>query len=127
MQDVIETLKESVNKYGWDGDWFIRATKDNGEELGSKKNEEGQIFLNAQVWAVISNITDEQKKHKAMESVKKYLLKDYGALLLYPAYTKPQKDIGYITRYAPGLKRKRRRLHSCSHVGSLGVCFNEGC
>lgn len=103
-KDVMETLKESVNKYAWDGEWFIRATKDNGEEVGSKKNDEGKIFLNAQTWAVISNITDDERKIKAMESVKQYLLKDYGALLLYPAYTKPQKDIGYITRYAPGLR-----------------------
>jgi cellobiose phosphorylase len=103
-RDVLDTLRTSVNKFAWDGEWFIRATKDNGEKLGSKENEEGFIFLNAQTWAVISNITDEERKKKAMESVKKYLLKDYGALLLYPAYTKPRSDIGYITRYAPGLR-----------------------
>ncbi|WP_434223511.1 GH36-type glycosyl hydrolase domain-containing protein [Fervidobacterium gondwanense] len=103
-KDTLEVLKESVNRYAWDGEWFIRATKDDGEEIGSKKNEEGFIFLNAQTWAVISDITDEERKIRAMESVKKYLLKDYGALLLYPAYTKPRSDIGYITRYAPGLR-----------------------
>ncbi|QAV32634.1 Cellobiose phosphorylase [Fervidobacterium changbaicum] len=103
-KDVLEVLRDSVNKYAWDGEWFIRATKDDGEKLGSKENEEGFIFLNAQTWAVISDITDEERKRKAMESVKKYLLKDFGALLLYPAYTKPRSDIGYITRYAPGLR-----------------------
>ncbi|MFN3327797.1 MAG: GH36-type glycosyl hydrolase domain-containing protein, partial [Fervidobacterium pennivorans] len=75
-RDVLDTLRTSVNKFAWDGEWFIRATKDNGEKLGSKENEEGFIFLNAQTWAVISNITDEGRKKKAMESVKKYLLKD---------------------------------------------------
>jgi len=103
-KDTIETLRDSVNKFSWDGEWFMRATKDNGEKVGSKENDEGFIFLNAQTWAVISDITDEERKRKAMESVKKYLLRDYGALLLYPAYTKPRTDIGYITRYAPGLR-----------------------
>src|SRR5690606_28391076 len=37
-----------------------------------------------------------------MDAVSKYLLKKNGALLLYPAYTKPDKMIGYLSRYAPG-------------------------
>jgi cellobiose phosphorylase len=31
-------------------------------------------------------------------------LKDYGTLLNYPAFTKPRPDVGYVTRYAPGLR-----------------------
>ena len=38
-----------------------------------------------------------------MDSVTKYLLKKNGtALLLSPAYTKPDEMIGYLSRYAPG-------------------------
>ena len=37
-----------------------------------------------------------------MDNVTKYLLKDYGTLLLQPEFTKVRRDIGYITRYAPG-------------------------
>ncbi|SKA87307.1 Cellobiose phosphorylase [Clostridium sp. USBA 49] len=103
-KDVLETLKFSINKYGWDGEWYIQATTDNWEKVGSKENEEGKIFLNPQIWAVISGIADKDKAEKSMEAVTKYLLKDYGALLLHPAYTKPRTDIGYITRYAPGLR-----------------------
>ena len=32
------------------------------------------------------------------------MLKDYGTLLNYPAFTKPRTDVGYVTRYAPGLR-----------------------
>lgn len=97
-------LKEDFNKYAWDGEWFLQATNDLGEKIGSKENKEGKIFLNPQIWAVISDITTEERKKKAMESVEKYLLRDYGALLLYPEYRSPQSEIGYITRYAPGLR-----------------------
>ncbi|WDU84636.1 GH36-type glycosyl hydrolase domain-containing protein [Caloramator sp. Dgby_cultured_2] len=103
-RDVIENLKEAINKYGWDGEWYLQATTDGWEKVGSKENEEGKIFLNPQLWAVISGIADDDRAKIAMDSVTKYLLKDYGALLLYPAYTKPRTDIGYITRYAPGLR-----------------------
>jgi cellobiose phosphorylase len=103
-RDVMQSRKDAVNEYAWDGEWFIRATKDDGGKIGSKENEEGQIFLNAQTWAVISDITDSERKTVAMDSVGRILLKDFGALLLYPAFTKPAPDIGYITRYAPGLR-----------------------
>lgn len=39
-----------------------------------------------------------------MDSVTKYLLKDYGTLLNYPSFTQPRPDVGYVTRYAPGLR-----------------------
>jgi cellobiose phosphorylase len=55
-------------------------------------------------WAVISGIADMTRSQAAMDSVTKYLLKDYGTLLNYPAFTKPRPDVGYVTRYAPGLR-----------------------
>ncbi|MCX7610730.1 MAG: glycosyl transferase family 36, partial [Ignavibacterium sp.] len=95
-------LKKAFDKYAWDGNWFFRATKDNGEKIGSSTNSEGKIYLNAQTWSVISGIAEDDKKLKAMSSVTKYLLKKNGCLLLTPAYTKPDEMIGYLSRYAPG-------------------------
>jgi cellobiose phosphorylase len=95
-------LKNAFEKYAWDGEWYYRATKDSGEKIGSNENIEGRIFLNPQTWAVISNIADEDRKIKAMESVSKHLMGNNGALLLQPAYTIPDKYIGYLSRYAPG-------------------------
>lgn len=97
-----EKLKEAFNEHAWDGEWFYRATKDNGEKIGSKENKEGKIYLNAQSWAVISGITSKERTEKALESVQKFLLKKNGPLLLYPAYTEPDEMIGYLSRYAPG-------------------------
>lgn len=103
-EDVMQTLKESFEKYGWDGKWYLQATTDGFEKIGSNENEEGKIFLNPQLWSLISSIGDSQRAVTAMENVTEYLLRDYGALLLAPAYTAPRTDIGYITRYAPGLR-----------------------
>ena len=95
-------LKDTFNKYAWEGEWFFRATKDNGKKIGSKSNDEGRIYLNAQTWSVISGIAKSDKSKRAMDAVTKNLLKKNGPLLLYPAYTKPDKMIGYLSRYAPG-------------------------
>lgn len=101
---VRDLLKESINKYGWDGDWYLQATTDDGLELGSKENEEGWIYLNPQIWAVISGIADDERAERCLDAVEEYLHRDYGTLLLYPAYSKVREDIGYISRYAPGLR-----------------------
>ncbi|MCK9280559.1 MAG: glycosyl transferase family 36 [Melioribacteraceae bacterium] len=99
---VAEKLKNAVEEYGWDGEWYWRASKDNGELIGSRNSPEGKIFLNAQTWSVLSGIGSEERQLQAMESAEKNLLKDNGALLLAPAYSKPDNYIGYLSRYAPG-------------------------
>jgi len=118
-----EELKLAINKYGWDGEWFIRAFKDNGEPIGSKSCEEGKIFLNAQSWAIINNSAEEDKKEKAYESMKKYLFREYGPLLLYPAYTKPDPQIGYLTRYAPGVRENGGLYTHAGCWAVLAVCI----
>lgn len=95
-------LKKAFDNYAWDSEWFWRATKDDGKKIGSKTSPEGKIYLNAQTWSVISGIAENNKKKKAMDSVTKHLLKKNGCLLLSPAYSAPDKMIGYLSRYAPG-------------------------
>ncbi|MEJ5223502.1 MAG: glycosyl transferase family 36 [Anaerolineales bacterium] len=102
--DVRASLKDAFERYGWDGNWYMQATTDDGLPLGSHVNDEGKIFLMPNIWAVMSGIADDARAHTAMESVTQYLLKDYGTLLNYPAFTRPRPDVGYVTRYAPGLR-----------------------
>lgn len=101
---IRESLKGALNRHGWDGEWYLQATTDDGLLLGSKENEEGKIFLMPNNWAVISGTADAARAKAAMASVTDYLLKDYGTLLNYPAFTKSRPDVGYVTRYAPGLR-----------------------
>ncbi len=99
---IADQLKSAFDKYAWDGEWYVRATKDSGESIGSSACKEGKIYLNAQTWAVLSKIGDKERNEIALKSLKKYLLKKNGPLLLSPAYTKPDKYIGYLSRYAAG-------------------------
>jgi cellobiose phosphorylase len=101
---VRENMKVAFNQHGWDGKWYLQATTDDGLLLGSEENEEGKIFLMPNIWAVMSGMATEERAQTAMASVTQYLLKDYGTLLNYPAFTEPRPDIGYVTRYAPGLR-----------------------
>lgn len=99
-----EALKEATNTHAWDGEWYWRATTDSGRVLGSKDSAEGKIFLNAQTWAVLSGLAPVERAKVALTSARKHLYQPYGPLLLAPAYTQPDPEIGYLTRYAPGLR-----------------------
>jgi len=99
-----EALKKAINTYGWDGEWFWRASKDSGDLIGSHQNSEGKIYLNPQTWAVLAHDTTPERQQKALSSAEKYLLKDFGPLLFLPAYQKPDEMIGYLSRYAPGVR-----------------------
>jgi len=92
-----EYIKSAVNKYAWDGEWYIRLFADGEEELipiGSSKNEEGKIWLNAQSWAVISGVAEGERAQICMESVEKYLMSEYGPIIVAPSYSKLDRHVG---------------------------------
>lgn len=99
-----DALREALNTTGWDGDWYWRATLDDGTVLGSAKADQGRIFLNAQTWAVLHQVADPYRARSIMDAVDKHLLKGSGPLLFTPAYDKPDPRVGYLTRYAPGTR-----------------------
>ncbi len=95
-------LFDAVNTHAWDGAWFRRATRDDGSWLGSSGSDAGRIYLNPQVWAVMTQGSTPERLDAAWSSVKRELLTEYGPLLLAPAYATPDESIGYITRYPKG-------------------------
>ncbi len=97
-------LVDAINKYAWDGAWYQRGTLDDGSVFGSSTNRVGRIFLNAQTWAVLNDVAPPERAALAMDALRKHLVSEAGALLLAPAYDRPVPEIGYITRYAPGLR-----------------------
>lgn len=103
-QSEYEKVSEAINTHCWDGEWYIRGTNDEGEVIGSSKNDEGKIFLNTQSWAVISGVARGERALKCMDSVVKYLDTPKGPKMLDPAYTKIDLRIGLATRCVPGKK-----------------------
>jgi len=99
-----EELVAAINEYGWDGKWYLRATLDDGSKLGSAECQVGKVFLNAQTWAILNDVAPEERATQCWAAVREHLVTKAGALLLAPAFDQPNPKIGYITRYAPGLR-----------------------
>jgi len=99
-----ESLRRAVEEHAWDGNWYIAGTDDLGRPFGSHSRPRGQIFLNPQTWAVLTDIASADRAKQALAAAKERLVKPFGALLLDPAYDEVDPYVGYITRYAPGLR-----------------------
>jgi len=104
-QSHVDEMRIAINKYGWDGEWFLRAYDFYGNKIGSNENEEGKIFIESNGWCSMALFDKEDKKViKALDSVKKYLDCDYGIILNYPSFTKYYIELGEISTYPEGYK-----------------------
>jgi cyclic beta-1,2-glucan synthetase len=99
-------LEASLDREGWDGDWYRRAFFDDGAPLGSAANEECRIDSISQSWAVLSGAADPEKARRAMDSLESRLLRreDRLLLLLTPPFDRTPLDVGYIKGYPPGIR-----------------------
>ncbi len=99
-------MKLALEKEAWDGDWYRRATFDDGTWLGSKTNLECRIDSIVQSWAVLSGAGDPDRAAKAMESISANLVRqdDGLARLFWPPFDKTPLDPGYIRGYPPGVR-----------------------
>ena len=104
-EKCVEDMVEAVKKHGWDGDWYLRAYDYFGRKVGSKENEEGQIFIESQGWCTMAGIgLEEGMVQKALDSVKERLDCEHGIVLNNPAFTKYLVEYGEISSYPAGYK-----------------------
>lgn len=105
-EKILQDLKISLNKEGWDGRWFRRAYMDDGNILGSIENEECRIDSIAQSWSVISGAGEDEKKLTCMESLENHLVdRENGIIkLLDPPFVDGKLNPGYIKSYLPGVR-----------------------
>jgi cellobiose phosphorylase len=103
-QAAAARLRTSLNRYGWDGEYYYGATKDNGERVGSARNKEGRVWLNTQTWAILGDVADAKRAEQVFRIIESKLEGKNGTLLVSPAYTVPDRQIGYLTRYAAGMR-----------------------
>ena len=101
----VAAMEEAVKKYGWDGEWFLRAYDYYGRKIGSRECEEGKVFIESQGWCTMARIgAEEGLCDKALDSAVKYLECEHGMVLNTPAYTHYIKDYGEISSYPEGYK-----------------------
>lgn len=124
-KEKYEQLRKVINEKCWDGNWYLRAFRDDGSEVGSSKHKQGKIFINAQSWSVISGLAPQEKAKAAMKSGKKYLTTPYGMQIVYPSYTEVEDNTGLISRCVPGKKENGAVFNHASSWFVLASIMND--
>ncbi len=97
-----DQLRDCINAYAWDGDWYVRGFSDNGKAFGASADTEGKIFLNAQSWAIMAGVTDDARRQSCIDAVESHLQTPSGPMTLSPAYTQMHEGVGKLTLKSPG-------------------------
>lgn len=109
-----EAMKKLINEKCWDGEWYVRGF--GSEVIGTAKSAYAKIFLNSQVWAVISGAAEGERAKKCMDSVRKYLFCDEGVKKVWPSFEKYDQTYGLISRYNKGRKENGIFAHTNAWV-----------
>jgi cellobiose phosphorylase len=124
FQKFYEHLRQVTNDICWDGEWYLRAFRDNGEPIGVSNASQGKIFVNAQSWAVISELAPKDRADHCMASSREYLATPFGMQIVAPSFTEIDDTVGLISRCVPGKKENGAVFNHASSWFVLASLLN---
>ena len=101
---LLERLDRDIEKYAWDGDWYLRAYRWDGMKFGSRESEEGSLWLNPQTWSIISGHANDLKSEKVLKQVRNRLFTQYGIMVCDPPYVKTDVEVIKASLFNAGTK-----------------------
>ncbi|SFL45818.1 GH36-type glycosyl hydrolase domain-containing protein [Halanaerobium salsuginis] len=102
---AISTMKQAVNKYGRDQEWFLRAYDYFGDKIGAKGNQYAEIFIEPQGFCIMGGLgLDDGFASKTLAAVNQHLNSEHGLMILNPTIKEYQLNLGEISSYPPGYK-----------------------
>ena len=81
---LIKKQEDALEKYAWDGNWYLRGLDDDGNPIGSQSSDYAKIWVNAQSWMIIAGCGTREQNVKAMDSVKEHMDTGMGLLINTP-------------------------------------------
>jgi len=122
FREMGDEMKQAINETCWDGDWYLRAYDIDGNPIGSHRNKEGQIFLNAQSWAVISGVADAERTRKCQDAVHERLSLKYGLKIHGPGFQTYDIKVGPIGVTPAGSKENAGIFNHAHSWGIIAAC-----
>lgn len=119
-----DILDKNIQKKCWDGKWFIWAVGEDGTVYGTQTIEEGQIYFNTQVWAVMSGAATPEQQKACLEAVKEKLATPYGLMLCAPPFTYTRSDIMSSVVFLPGIKENAGIFNHTQGWGVIAEIMN---
>ena len=118
-----EKLDAAIQAVAWDGEWFIWAIDEAGTVFGTHEYEEGQVYLNTQVWSVISGTATPEQAARCMETVRERLATPYGLMLAAPPFVKAPIEVMRAVVFNPGIKENAGIFNHTQGWGVMAECL----
>jgi len=96
-----EKLAAAVNDFGWDGEWYRRGFTDEGRVVGTAGDDEVTLWLLPQLWAILSDVADDERVEKIRKVVEERLKTEMGYILWDPPFKRFRPDVGYMSLIIP--------------------------
>jgi cellobiose phosphorylase len=117
---MADEMARRVDKSCWDGEWYTMAVDGWGTMLGSKKCQDGKVYLNTQTWAVISwrrPRGPRREVHGCRQEAPRLRLWHLALGARLQAF---QPALGRHQHLPPGVEGERRHLLPRQHLGRGG-------
>jgi len=118
-----EKVDRAIQAVAWDGKWFIWAIGEDGTVYGTHQYAEGQVYLNTQLWSVISGAATAEQAERCMETVNEQLATPYGLMLSAPPFVKTPIDVMRAVVFNPGIKENAGIFNHTQGWGVMAECL----
>lgn len=118
-----EKLDAHIQAYAWDGDRFIWAIAEDGTVYGTQDYTEGQVYLNTQVWAVLSGAATPAQAECCLQTVQDHLATPYGLMLCAPPFVKTSIEVMRAVVFNPGIKENAGIFNHTQGWGVMAECL----
>jgi N,N'-diacetylchitobiose phosphorylase len=116
-------LDTRIQQHGWDGDRFIWAIGEDGTVYGSRSSPEGSVYLNTQVWAVISGAARPEQARLCLQTVHEQLATPYGLMLSAPPFVHTPIEVMRAVLFNPGIKENAGIFNHTQGWGVMAECL----
>ncbi len=99
-----QEMRSLINAHGWDGEYYITTYTDDGIKIGTHEDTMAKIFLMPQIWAIMANVCDEERKQVLLRSIEKYLKRSIGTLISDPGVSEVRDYFGDMSYKEPGIQ-----------------------
>lgn len=105
-QEIVDNLKESIDKHFYEGRWYQRAVDDTGYVYGAEKSEACQLDSLPQSFAAFAKMPINKRVKSALASVQENLVDEENMLikLFTPPFDETSLQPGYVKDYPAGIR-----------------------
>lgn len=127
LLSVAQGYTEAVDKYAWNGRWYIRGFYDDGQPLGDEGCDGCETDILCAAWSVLSDMPDRSRRKQALRSSYERLFDEKNSVvkLFSPPFNPERKMTGYVNFYPEGM-RENGGQYTHAAVWFAMALFREG-